>query len=196
MHLKCTRKYTCKHTRKIASKKDHCKFTYKYTSKYSYMYHSQVHSLKCTCTKILSSTPKFIPTSTLPSTLVSTKSVAFYQDTLLACRLWPDRTGFQKKRKKERKRNVSFYQMTTSGVLLWEYSLSQLRSLGEAASPTAGNSKVLNLSWGLKETERMPTWMGSLSSPFLPLIFQLGRKRILGNSMNVDVGRMRKDAND
>lgn len=61
-----------------------------------------------------------------------------------------------------------FCSLATSAMMLWEYSASGKWSRLESAWPTAVDSEVLSLSRGVKQTERMQTWMGSL---FLPLSY-------------------------
>lgn len=55
------------------------------------------------------------------------------------------------------------------------------------AWPTAVNSGVFFfLSWGMKQTERMQTWMGSLFWPFFSSYFPLSLLGIPGNCMHLD----------
>lgn len=86
------------------------------------------------------------------------KSFSHYEDCrhTAACGSQPDRTGFWRNK------------MKTSGTLLWEYPPSQQRSWGEAASPTAGDPKVLNLSWGLKRDRKNADLNGPLVFAFSP----------------------------
>lgn len=77
--------------------------------------------------------------------------------------------------------------MVTSAMLLWEYWASGKQTVVESAWPTAVDSKVLSLSWGVQQTERMQTWMGSLFGLFFLRLFPLSLLGIPGNSKHVSV---------